>query len=373
MTPSKTDAWMPLWIGAYLADTMHLSRDEHGGYLLLLMAYWRNRGPLPDDDRRLAAICRATPAEWKSLRESLSEFFDIDGGTWTHGRCERELIDASARRSKASEKASSGGETRWGSTETKGRHLRSKRLAEAREKGTHTELQWSLMKEFHEHRCVRCGADGEIVKDHIAPIYQGGSDGIDNIQPLCRRCNASKGPEAKDFRKPDWNAFLGRQQEGIQEGARRLPDACSTPSPTPSSSLRSEEKETSLRLVVPDGVEDPPNGEREGVPDCPVKGVVDLYHEVLPELPRVERITEARRASIRQRWREWAAEKHWQSQQEGLDEWRLFFGYVRQSRFLMGQVQPANGRQLFVADLEWLMRPSNHVKVFEGRYHDAQG
>ncbi len=50
--------------------------------------------------------------------------------------------------------------------------------------------------------CVRCGDHGQT-KDHIVPIYQGGSDGLDNLQPLCLRCNAAKGPEAIDHRLPD--------------------------------------------------------------------------------------------------------------------------------------------------------------------------
>jgi 5-methylcytosine-specific restriction endonuclease McrA len=79
-------------------------------------------------------------------------------------------------------------------------NIRTIRLIEARKKGTHTKKQWHEMKLYFGH-CVRCGVCGvELVKDHIVPIYQGGSDSIKNLQPLCRKCNSSKGPEDIDFR-----------------------------------------------------------------------------------------------------------------------------------------------------------------------------
>lgn len=110
----KVDAWMPLWIGAYLADTTHLARDEHGGYLLLLIAYWRNRGPLVDQGNRLANICKATPAEWKRLRPLLVEFFEEVDGFWVHGRADKELASAGLRKSAAVSKAKAAAEARWG-------------------------------------------------------------------------------------------------------------------------------------------------------------------------------------------------------------------------------------------------------------------
>lgn len=110
----KTDAWMPLWIGAYLADTQHLTRDEHGGYLLLLMAYWRARAALPDDDKRLAAIVKASPAEWKRLRPTMAEFFTVRDAAWWHKRVEAEIVDADTRKAGAVSKAQAAAEARWG-------------------------------------------------------------------------------------------------------------------------------------------------------------------------------------------------------------------------------------------------------------------
>lgn len=83
--------------------------------------------------------------------------------------------------------------------------LRQERMAEARKLGNHTKAEWEDLKDEFLNTCVRCGLIGyHLEKDHIKPVYQGGSDSIENIQPLCAWCNSSKGPEKfnwKEFRR----------------------------------------------------------------------------------------------------------------------------------------------------------------------------
>lgn len=90
---------------------------------------------------------------------------------------------------------------KWGSSLAElNDEKRSQRLSIARKKATHSKEEWIEMINFF-GKCVKCGASEKIVKDHIIPIYQGGSDGIDNLQPLCEKCNSSKGPENVDYRQ----------------------------------------------------------------------------------------------------------------------------------------------------------------------------
>jgi uncharacterized protein YdaU (DUF1376 family) len=87
---SRTDAWMPLYIGDYLADTMHLDAQEHGAYLLLLMHQWRN-GPLPDDDKALAGIARVERKVWTNVvAPVVRRFFEVVDGKLVQKRLQSE-------------------------------------------------------------------------------------------------------------------------------------------------------------------------------------------------------------------------------------------------------------------------------------------
>jgi len=118
----------------------------------------------------------------------------------------------------------------------------------------------------------------------------------------------------------------------------------------------------------------PPSGEPEektGFPKCSHQEVIDLYHKHLPTLRKVEVWNDARKGYLRQRWREVAtelSEKEEMSEQVMLDYWARLFKYISQSKFLTGRVNDKGGRA-FVADLEWILKPSNFAKIIEGKYH----
>ena len=80
---------------------------------------------------------------------------------------------------------------------------RAIRIAHARHHGRHTKEQWQVLCAELSWCCARCGdpLGASPQKDHAVPVYQGGSDSIDNLQPLCQRCNTSKGPEAVNYVK----------------------------------------------------------------------------------------------------------------------------------------------------------------------------
>jgi uncharacterized protein YdaU (DUF1376 family) len=108
----KTDIWMPLYIGDYLADTMHLSTVQHGAYLLLIFHLWR-RGSLPDDEAALVKISGLNPQSWRAHRPVLAEFFTVADGVWTHRRVEKERKLSEARKVAAQERGRRGSARRW--------------------------------------------------------------------------------------------------------------------------------------------------------------------------------------------------------------------------------------------------------------------
>lgn len=110
---NRTDIWMPLYIGDYLADTARLTTEQHGAYLLLLMDYWRS-GRLPDDDSVLAQITKLTPDAWSNAKAMLKQFFSIEDGHWVHKRVEQEIELAKTNKEKNHRRATQAAQARWG-------------------------------------------------------------------------------------------------------------------------------------------------------------------------------------------------------------------------------------------------------------------
>jgi len=101
---------MQLYVADYLADTMHLTTEEHGAYLLLIFNYWQTGKPIPVS--RLARIARLSNERWTDVERSLNEFFNERSGEWVHDRIERDLEAVHATQSQRSAAGKASAEAR---------------------------------------------------------------------------------------------------------------------------------------------------------------------------------------------------------------------------------------------------------------------
>ena len=113
---------MPLYIGDYLADTAHLTCEQHGAYLLLIMHYWKTGG-LPPDESSLKRICglqgQGGENKWRSICLAIAPFFEQPG--WRHKRIEAELQKAEIISTKRKMAGMKGGQVSRGFSNV-GRH-----------------------------------------------------------------------------------------------------------------------------------------------------------------------------------------------------------------------------------------------------------
>lgn len=107
----QLDHFMPLYVGDYLRDTPHLSVEEHGAYLLLLMALW-TKGTLPASPDALARVARVTPYRWAKLAPILMPFFTVADGMLRHKRVDSERSHSIEVAGKRSAAGKAGGEAK---------------------------------------------------------------------------------------------------------------------------------------------------------------------------------------------------------------------------------------------------------------------
>lgn len=156
---------MPMYWDAYLADTTHLTTEEHGAYLLLLGAMWRRNGWVPDDDKDNARILGMTTGKWRKVKARLMPFLTAENGELRSG-----FIDA----------------------------IQIWEKMDHRRPAIPTHIR-DLVYKRDGNCCVYCGkTDAKFHLDHVVPWSRGGDHSAANLVVSCEFCNRSKGDKTPE-------------------------------------------------------------------------------------------------------------------------------------------------------------------------------
>ncbi|MGX9980682.1 DUF1376 domain-containing protein [Methylobacterium fujisawaense] len=101
---------LPLFTDAFIADTGHLSAQETGAYLMLLMMAWRLPDcRLPNDDNKLAPWARVDRRTWLRIKPKVMEYWTLADGFWSQKRLSKERDVVSKRAEVARKNGEQGG------------------------------------------------------------------------------------------------------------------------------------------------------------------------------------------------------------------------------------------------------------------------
>ena len=88
----------------HIADTLHLSLEAQGCYILILFHTW-NRRCKPFKESELTKLLHITPKKWRKILQEIEPLFDISEGTFRQIRLEKTWKRALERSEKAREAA----------------------------------------------------------------------------------------------------------------------------------------------------------------------------------------------------------------------------------------------------------------------------
>lgn len=116
-----------------------------------------------------------------------------------------------------------------------------------------------------------------------------------------------------------------------------------------------------------------PNGSMSPakLPTCKTAGVIDLYHDILPELPRAKLQTKSRERAIRKVWdwtltsKKMGGERRAETSEQALDWFRGFFTRARDNDFLMGRTAKTGDHANWQCDLDFLLSEKGMKQVIE--------
>lgn len=309
----------------YDAATAHLSWDEDLAYTRLIRWYYRKERPIPADVKE---ACRQVRAVSKPQRDAvhavLQEFFQLREDGWHKDTCDEAIAKYQA-----------------GEPER-----------EAKKKNEDTRLE----RHREERRALFLVING-------AGVHRPWNAPIADLRELAKKLKGEgpATPEAPDSNAP---ATLPATGTATPATATQTPD---TNHQTPV--LEIQDPDGSVASVTAD----PPAVTTPAVlPPCPFDRIVQAYHELLPELPRVRLLGDDRREAVRKLWRfAFTVPKlsdglpRATNADEAMAWIRGYFERARDNDFLMGRTPRVNGHQGWECDLDFLLSKKGLKQVIE--------
>ena len=160
MKAKPVNIWFPTYVGDFFTATATMTGHEVGAYQLIIAALWKDGGAIPADDKKLAKLAKATPRQWKDIKESLYPFFEIKGGMISHPDVSIEI-----------EKAKSNSEKKRAAGIASG----------ARRRGENGQHPLNTCSAYVEPRAGDGDGDGYITLTSKKDIYRGGSGFDDGL------------------------------------------------------------------------------------------------------------------------------------------------------------------------------------------------
>ena len=145
----RVDIWMPLYINEYTGDTMAFTTEQHGAYLLLMMAAWKAKGVLPSDDESIESITKLPPERWQAMKAKVLAKFSIDGATMTQKRITQEMERAQKVSKARSEAGKAGAANLWGKDGKKKVKPKANATANAEQNGEQSDGQNDGKEQSH--------------------------------------------------------------------------------------------------------------------------------------------------------------------------------------------------------------------------------
>ena len=98
--------------------------------------------------------------------------------------------------------------------------LARRRARKLNAEGDFTVEEFEALCEKYGNVCLRCGdREALLTPDHVVPLSLGGSNLMENIQPLCGNCNSWKNVKVIDYRT---KAIMSGQLERAASTWRRV-------------------------------------------------------------------------------------------------------------------------------------------------------